>query len=101
MYFTDAGHTYEKRDIRVLVWQKEPAGERLLCYCFGEDEAGIRNEIEATGTSQAVERVRAHIQAGRCACEVRNPRGSCCLGDLGAAAKRITATWRGPWEVQR
>jgi hypothetical protein len=73
------------------VWQKDAAGARMLCYCFGEGEAGIRDEIHATGASHAVERIRAHVEAGRCACEVRNPRGVCCLGDVGAAVTRITA----------
>ena len=37
----------------------------------------------------AVERVRAHISAGRCACEVRNPRGACCLGDVTNAVEYL------------
>ena len=61
----------------------------MMCYCFGENEADIRTEIEATGHSEAVQRVRAHIEAGRCACEVRNPRGVCCLGDIAATVKRL------------
>jgi hypothetical protein len=36
-----------------------------------------------------VARIREHIAAQRCACDVRNPRGACCLGDVMAAAKRI------------
>ncbi len=43
------------------------------------------------GQSQAVERVKADIEANRCACDVRNPRGACCLGDLAAAVKRVSA----------
>ena len=35
----------------------------------------------------AVDRVRAHIAAGRCACEIRNPKGTCCLGDVIAAVR--------------
>jgi hypothetical protein len=90
--YSDAhGATYSTADLRVPVWQKEPFGARLVCYCFGENEADIRAEIERSGRSQAVERVRAHIAAGRCACDVRNPRGVCCLGDVAAAVKRVTA----------
>jgi len=91
VYFTDSGETYSSGDVRVPVWQKEAAGARMLCYCFGESEARIRDEIRATGESQAVARIRAHIEKGRCACEVRNPRGTCCLGDVTAAVTRITA----------
>ena len=90
VYFSP-GDTYTVHDLRVPVWQKEPAGARVICYCFGENEADIRQEIEQRGASQAVERVRAHITAGRCACELRNPRGACCLGDITAAVKRIAA----------
>jgi hypothetical protein len=92
VYFTENGETYSTADVRVPVWQKDPAGARVLCYCFGEDEAGIRGEINATGASQAVARIREHIGKGRCACEVRNPRGTCCLGDVAAAVRRIAAT---------
>lgn len=89
VYFDEAGHTYSRADIRVPVWQKEPFGARMICYCFGENEADIRAEMDATGNSEAAERVRAHIEAGRCACEVRNPRGVCCLGDVAEAVKRV------------
>jgi hypothetical protein len=34
-------------------------------------------------------RICEHIAAQRCACDIRNPRGACCLGDVMAAAKRI------------
>lgn len=101
VYFTPAGGTYATGDLRVPVWQKEPPGGRVLCYCFGENEAGICNEIRETGTSQVVERVRAHIEAGRCACEVRNPRGACCLGDVSAVVRRIAAAVGALEEKQR
>jgi len=88
VYFNALGDCYRQRDVRIPVWQKEPFGARLVCYCFGETEATIYDEIEMTGRSRAVERVREHIAAKRCACEVRNPRGACCLGDLIAAVRR-------------
>jgi len=91
VYFDTAGDLYLTRELRVPVWQKEPVGDRTICYCFGVSEESIRAEIQSTGGSQATERVRAHIAAGRCACEVRNPRGACCLGDVAAAVKRIEA----------
>ena len=89
VYFAETGPAFTKDDVRERVWQKEPAGDRTLCYCFGENEADITREIERTGRPAAVQRVRAHIAAQRCACEVRNPRGACCLGDLVAAVDRL------------
>jgi hypothetical protein len=87
VYFDQAGTTYLRCDVRVPVWEKEAAGSRMICYCFGENEADIRREFEERGSSGAASRVRAHIQAGRCACEIRNPRGVCCLGDVIAAVE--------------
>jgi len=91
VYFNGTDQVFVADDLRVPVWQKEPAGARMLCYCFGENEADMRREIVEFGTSQAVERIRAHITAGRCACELRNPRGACCLGDVVSAVKRVEA----------
>jgi ABC-type glycerol-3-phosphate transport system substrate-binding protein len=87
VYF-GAAQSFDTSAVRVPVWQKEPAGDRMLCYCFGENEADIQRECEAMGASSAVARVQAQIAAGRCACEVRNPRGVCCLGDVSAAVRR-------------
>ncbi len=91
VYFDDRSHTFTTSDVRVPVWEKVDFGERMVCYCFGENESDICAEVVREGRSHAVERVTAHIQAGRCACEVRNPRGTCCLGDVGAAVKRVIA----------
>ena len=89
VYFAENRTTFTTDDVRDRVWQKDRPGRRTLCYCFGENEADIADEIERTGHSSAVQRVRAHIAAKRCACEIRNPRGTCCLGDLLAAVERL------------
>ncbi len=99
VYFDEQGRTFSTADLRVDVWQKQSEGQRVLCYCFGENEADIRTELADTGHSRAPERVRAHIQAGRCACEIRNPRGTCCLGDVTAAVKRLVAAVARPSTV--
>ncbi len=90
VYFNTAHRTFTTSDLRVPVWHKESPGRRMICYCFGENEAGIKCEIAQTGESRAVERVRRHIDAGRCACDVRNPKGTCCLGDITQAVKRFS-----------
>jgi hypothetical protein len=91
VYFSEDGTTFTRQDVRVRIWQKEPAEQRTVCYCFDETESGIARELADTGVSRAVERVRAHIAAHRCACEVRNPRGVCCLGDVISAVERAQA----------
>ena len=79
VYFSEQGQCCSTGDVRTPVWQKEPMGSRLLCYCFGENEQAIAAEIAATGTSKALERVKEHIRSGSCACDIRNPRGSAAL----------------------
>ncbi|OLN33052.1 hypothetical protein DSOL_1163 [Desulfosporosinus metallidurans] len=39
-------------------------------------------ELEETGRTTALEEITAHTKAGRCGCEVNNPEGSCCIGNL-------------------
>jgi hypothetical protein len=89
VYFDGEGMQFGAANVRVPVWQKLPFGARPVCYCFGESEASIRAELVSSGRSSAVERIREGIAAGRCACEIRNPRGVCCLGDVIAAVKRV------------
>lgn len=91
VYFDVQQQVFTTGDVRVPVWQKRPSGERTICYCFGETEASIAREIAATGSCAAPARIREHVAAGRCACEVRNPRGVCCLGDLIDFTSRMTA----------
>ncbi|MCK9905406.1 hypothetical protein MXD63_36140, partial [Frankia sp. Cpl3] len=31
-----------------------------------------------------VDRIKTQVQAGRCACEIHNPQGTCCLGNVSA-----------------
>lgn len=91
VYFDGEGQVFTSADLSVSVWQKEVAGARIICYCFGENEASMAHEFTETNRCGAVRRVRDHIAAGRCACEVRNPRGTCCLGDVITAVARIEA----------
>ena len=84
MYFGD-GDVFYREDVVVPVYQKEPAGTRTVCYCFAETEGDIRREVEQTGRSTAFDRITALVKMQRCACEVRNPQGSCCLGNVSSA----------------
>ena len=91
VYFDAEGVSFATSDVRVPVWQKLPFGARQVCYCFGESEASIRTELELTGASSATARIREHIAAGRCSCDVRNPRGVCCQGDVISATACVKA----------
>lgn len=88
VYFHPDGETLEKADLRVRVGLKETADPVPVCYCFGFTERMLLEEIQTTGATTIPQRIAAEMKAERCACEVRNPQGSCCFGNVKAAAKR-------------
>lgn len=44
VYFGEE-ETFRREDVAVAVFQKEPAGNRTVCYCFAVSEADLRREI--------------------------------------------------------
>ena len=74
--------TFRASDLKVPVFQKERTPEVPVCYCFGHTRAGLRRAA-ASGEGHALEAsIRGHVRAGRCGCEVNNPQGRCCLGNV-------------------
>ena len=94
VYFGNAAsRTFTEEDLTVRVHAKHPHDEDVLvCYCFEHSPGTIRREIEQKGSSTASKIITAEVKAGHCACEVRNPKGNCCLGDV-AKAEREMKTW--------
>ena len=84
VYFNEKGQTFSTEQIKVPVFQKDKRLNVPVCYCFGWSRDRIQQEIIQTGKSSAEANIRGHIQAGRCGCEVNNPQGSCCLGNVRA-----------------
>jgi hypothetical protein len=76
--------------VRELVGAKMTGDARPICYCFGFTEGDAREEIVHTGTSNIPATVSALIKARMCACEVRNPSGACCLGEVTRTVKRLS-----------
>jgi hypothetical protein len=90
VYFSnETGQYFTKADVRVRVGLKEKEDPIPICYCFGHTLASAREEIARTGRSTVVASITAETQAGRCACEVKNPSGSCCLGEVSQAVKAL------------
>ena len=92
VYFDGTGATLLKTDLRVPVWQKCEDKTVPICYCFGWSEERIHSEIEETGKSTAVSAISAQVKAGACACEVKNPQGSCCLGNISKVVRSLHTT---------
>jgi hypothetical protein len=73
---------FRREDLVVRVGAKETADPLPVCYCFGFTREDIKNEIATTGHSTVADRIKAEVNAGNCACEVKNPSGKCCLGEV-------------------
>ena len=89
VYFSDGGKVLTKADVRQRIGLKETEDPIPVCYCFGFTEKMLRDEIQATGQCTIPQRIAAEIKAGTCACEIRNPQGTCCLGTVTAAVKKL------------
>jgi NAD(P)H-nitrite reductase large subunit len=73
---------FRRQDLLVRVGAKAEADPIQICYCFGFTRQDIEKEIAETGRSTVPDRIAAEVKAGNCACELKNPSGKCCLGDV-------------------
>ena len=77
---------FREDELTVPVHAKHPDDDRVpVCYCFGYTPPKIREEGKI-----ASQTIAAEVKAGHCACEVKNPKGVCCLGDV-AKVERLMA----------
>jgi hypothetical protein len=83
VYFTfDGGQQFTSDQLRERVFQKAPAEPAaLVCYCFQYTRKTVQ-QADASTHAQIVADITAGVQAGQCACDIRNPQGSCCLGNV-------------------
>jgi len=88
VYYGDDGRAVTKREIPIRVGLKERQDPIPVCYCFGFSVADVRREIVETGRCTIPARIKAEVRAGQCSCEIRNPSGTCCLGEVNRAVKQ-------------
>lgn len=83
VYFSaDGAQTFTTAQVRERVYQKEPdADDVFICYCFRRTAGEVRRAAPETPAA-IVDDVQTGIDAGQCACDLRNPQGSCCLGNV-------------------
>lgn len=73
---------FEKSDLTVKVFCKDDQEDVHVCYCFDWTRKRIRDQIETTGSSTAFNEITEEVSACNCECEIQNPKGACCLGDV-------------------
>jgi hypothetical protein len=88
VYFRDT-EILTQKDISVVVGLKKDADPATVCYCFEWNKEKITNEIKSDGNSSALEDIKNKMDSIGCQCEILNPSGGCCLGDVGKAIKEI------------
>lgn len=92
VYFNELGNAFSINDLKVTVFEKSKGEDSPVCYCFGWTKSKLKTEVEQTGTSTAIRSISEHIKAGRCGCDVNNPEGSCCLGNVKKVLDSLTNT---------
>lgn len=85
VYFSQA-QRFTKQHLKVKVYQKETSQDVPVCYCFGWTPKQLSALDNANTVSASISE---HIKAGRCGCEVNNPQGSCCLGNVTNEIKQL------------
>ncbi|MDG5789272.1 (2Fe-2S)-binding protein [Evansella sp. AB-P1] len=82
VYFDTNNKTYVKSDVKVPVFQKENSRTVPVCYCFNWTKEKIIEYTELGQGTKPLEHIKENTKANRCGCEVNNPQGSCCLGNV-------------------
>ena len=88
VYFCQGKVFFRKNDLSVKVGVKEPDDPTVpVCYCFDWTPQKIQAEIDTTGKTTALDQIKPQVKVGNCFCEVTNPQGSCCLGNVSKVVK--------------
>ncbi|KON70758.1 (2Fe-2S)-binding protein [Peribacillus butanolivorans] len=82
VYFDTGKKMYLTSEIKVSVHQKDKSSIVPVCYCFGWTKEKIKEYIKQELSPKPIEHIRKNIKENRCGCEVNNPQGSCCLGNV-------------------
>ena len=79
-------------DVKVKVFTKDKGEDVNVCYCFDWTRGRIKDEISQTGESTASLQIAKEVKAETCACDIKNPKGECCLGDVNTFVKQVVQT---------
>jgi hypothetical protein len=90
VYFDRNNKKYLVSDIKVPVHQKDNSTTTPICYCFDWTKEKINLYVEKGLALNPVDHIRENINENRCGCEVNNPQGSCCLGNVIGYIRELT-----------
>ena len=84
-------HLITKDQFNVRVGIKETEDPIPLCYCFAFDRKAVREDIRSKSATDIPRIITERVKAGECRCEVTNPSGTCCLGNVYRSVKQAQA----------
>jgi hypothetical protein len=91
-YRSDGDQCFYETELRERVFQKHPLDDEVfICYCFRYTVRDIRKAAAKGRGGEIVNAINAGIQAGQCACDIRNPQGTCCLGNVRTAINTLNS----------
>lgn len=90
VYFSNESASYFTiDDVKVKVFTKNIDDDVKVCYCYDWTRSRIKEQIQQLGKSTAPLEIAKEVKNGNCACDVKNPKGECCLGDVNSFIKGI------------
>lgn len=91
VYAGSDGTLIDKAHVRTRVGVKATEEPIPVCYCFELTAAQIAEDVREHGRSTIRDYIQAQVRAGRCRCEMTNPSGRCCLGNVGRVLSSVAA----------
>lgn len=100
VYYTEDGTAaFALEQVRERVYQKESADPNVfVCYCFRYTVRDVA-DAGAEGRKMLIQDISRGIQAGQCACNLRNLQGSCCLGNVRSLISQFEAAEASVWRI--
>ena len=90
VYFSHQGPSYFiKADLTVKIFHKDNGDNVNVCYCFDWTRERIEEQIRSTGQSTASQEIAQLVKDQKCICDITNPKGRCCLGDINRVIKEV------------
>jgi hypothetical protein len=88
VYFSNVDvRTFSVGELTVAVFDKDKSENTPVCYCFDWTRKKIKDQIAEAGKSTTAVEIAKKVKAAECACDIKNPKGRCCLGDVNAFVK--------------
>jgi len=86
------GTLIRKDELSTRVGIKETEDPIPGCYCFEFTAEQIAEDLLLHTRSTIRPYIKEQVRAGRCCCEVTNPAGRCCLGNVSRTITQAQAT---------